>query len=290
MDKYTGASHDVPTMNDSDRLLAGELDLHEYFQVPLNVLVADLRRQYRRLALVAHPDKPGGSHERFNLVARVYEILSNETLKSQYMRLFNLKLAKDAQAAKVDDETKLFQEQLRKAEARDSPQQEYSYADIEALRAEGMQMRQEYENAIRYTLLQKPLPPYISYLDLPNPPMRIGFGGSDPCTVTIVWKHRAELDGLFDENVLRQIMQVFGELYLVRIATGSSSSRRYDSGILQYVHAESAQKALDHNYKHSAKLWDGSSVRKLASLLRECKPCSNNEVDTVVDSIFLNCA
>ena len=37
----------------------------------------EVRRAYKKAALQAHPDKPGGSTERFKQVARAYENLMN---------------------------------------------------------------------------------------------------------------------------------------------------------------------------------------------------------------------
>ena len=67
-------------------------DVHEHRQlpyydvlgVPIDASKADIVRAYRKLSLRIHPDKPGGSNERFQELSKAYTCLSNEDNRRRY--------------------------------------------------------------------------------------------------------------------------------------------------------------------------------------------------------------
>lgn len=67
-------------------------DVHEHRQlpyydvlgVPIDASKADIVRAYRKLSLRFHPDKPGGSNERFQELSKAYTCLSNEDNRRRY--------------------------------------------------------------------------------------------------------------------------------------------------------------------------------------------------------------
>ena len=63
-------------------------DLYESLGVPRDVVVGDLKRAYRRLAMEYHPDKNPGPEaaERFKEITRAYEILNDPQKRAAYDR------------------------------------------------------------------------------------------------------------------------------------------------------------------------------------------------------------
>lgn len=61
-------------------------DLYAVLGAERGATEEDLKKAYRRAALLAHPDKPTGSKEKFQAVAEAYTILSNPTARAEYDR------------------------------------------------------------------------------------------------------------------------------------------------------------------------------------------------------------
>jgi curved DNA-binding protein CbpA len=59
------------------------LDLYERLGVPRNASTEVIKRAYRRLSSLHHPDK-GGTVEQFQLINEAYEILTNDARREQY--------------------------------------------------------------------------------------------------------------------------------------------------------------------------------------------------------------
>jgi DnaJ-class molecular chaperone len=57
---------------------------YETLGVPKDVSTKELKRKYRELSLQYHPDKPGGSTEKFQQINEAYETLSDPARKDQY--------------------------------------------------------------------------------------------------------------------------------------------------------------------------------------------------------------
>ena len=61
-----------------------QLPYYHVLGVPLDATQADVVRAYRKLSLRLHPDKPGGSNERFQELSQAYKCLSNEDSRRRY--------------------------------------------------------------------------------------------------------------------------------------------------------------------------------------------------------------
>jgi DnaJ-class molecular chaperone len=61
-------------------------DLYSRLGVERGVSTEDLKKAYKRAALVAHPDKPTGSKEKFQAVNEAYTVLSNPDARAEYDR------------------------------------------------------------------------------------------------------------------------------------------------------------------------------------------------------------
>lgn len=59
---------------------------YEELGIPPDSNDRDIKRAYRRAAQSSHPDRPGGSTEKFQKVQLAYEVLSDQTRRSRYDR------------------------------------------------------------------------------------------------------------------------------------------------------------------------------------------------------------
>ena len=69
-----------------NRVLEQGQDYYKILDVSTEVLEADLKKAYRKLALIIHPDKnkATGAGEAFKKVGKAYEILSDPEKKKKY--------------------------------------------------------------------------------------------------------------------------------------------------------------------------------------------------------------
>lgn len=58
--------------------------LYEVFGLPPKSSIEDVRKAYKRLVLIHHPDKPTGDRGKFEILTRAYNILSDEGTKLIY--------------------------------------------------------------------------------------------------------------------------------------------------------------------------------------------------------------
>ena len=60
-------------------------ELYDILELPVNCTTEDIKKMYKKKAVVLHPDK-GGSNEKIQKLNEAYEILSNPEKRSQYNR------------------------------------------------------------------------------------------------------------------------------------------------------------------------------------------------------------
>lgn len=58
--------------------------LYEILGVPVDATDAQIKRAFRKLVKKTHPDKPGGSAEKFTPIAHAYEVLSDPMRRERY--------------------------------------------------------------------------------------------------------------------------------------------------------------------------------------------------------------
>jgi len=68
-----------------------ETDYYKILEIPRTASIEEIRKSYRRLAVIYHPDKnPEGQREaaaeKFKLIAAAYEVLSDEKKRAEYDR------------------------------------------------------------------------------------------------------------------------------------------------------------------------------------------------------------
>lgn len=270
-------------MSSIDEIIDGAVDIYEFLEVKPSADKAQIRRQYRKKALVYHPDKNGGedAEHKFQVLATAYEILTNDDLRKKYDDI-----RQEATKRTVKQELRQrFREELQRAEMgvhratvpladldREFRAQVRREQRVGKLAEEGLRLRRQREVRLRQTTTSGPGKSYVSYRDIDIGPrayvVRRAMSTEGKHQVFVQWKHKAELKDLVDLEVIGQIMGFFGPVKSVRIL--DSVGQRYDGAVVEYATSEGSNAAINYDYK-SARLWDGSLVRKLASLLRKCE-------------------
>lgn len=299
--------------NETEDIVNGDLDIYAFLEVNENAEVHEIRREYRRKALQYHPDKnpTPEAAKTFHLLSTIYEILTNESLREKYTQIRHAKRQNFGKRETLKEQTKKFKEDLERAE------QEYNfntkvffdrttktYIDkssldkkIELLNEEGLKKRREQEKKIRnHSPYTHESDIYQSFRQLERPQEKVHFPKSigsnfDKFETMVKWKHKDELRNLFTDDILSELMSIFGPVLSARIIPMDSRDR-YDSGIVVFGDSKSAIRATQHDYRKSASLWDGTKLRKLASLLRECRPVSKipetSQHTFKIDEVYMN--
>ena len=60
------------------------MDFYKILGVPKNATPEEIKKQYRKLSLQYHPDRPNGNAEKFKEVNEAYEILSDDSKRKQH--------------------------------------------------------------------------------------------------------------------------------------------------------------------------------------------------------------
>lgn len=248
-----------------DDIISGNIDIYAELQLDKNASAAEISRAYRKNALLFHPDKNKAplATQKFHLLTIINDILSDPDLKARYDALRNqskdvLELSRSVQAQE-------FRAKLQKAEAALQRQKyqsstQKSQINVQKLEMEGLRLRYEYQR--RHTESSD----YVSFRDIPQNGPDLLSTLSSPCKVQVRWKQKTDARAQIDSEILQEIMSIFGPVQEVSVG---GFDGKYATGSVVFQQAEDARKAASYNYS-SASLWDGTRVRKTASLLRGC--------------------
>ena len=59
------------------------MDYYAVLGLPKNASQEQIKKQYRKLSLECHPDRPGGNANKFKELNEAYETLSDESKRTQ---------------------------------------------------------------------------------------------------------------------------------------------------------------------------------------------------------------
>jgi DnaJ family protein A protein 2 len=61
-----------------------ETEFYDRLEIDTNATEKEIKKAYRKLAIIHHPDKPTGNEEKFKQITEAYEVLSNNEKRQQY--------------------------------------------------------------------------------------------------------------------------------------------------------------------------------------------------------------
>lgn len=267
-----------------DDIVSGDIDIYAELQVDPNASSLEISRAYRKKALQYHPDKNPSpeAKTKFQLLTIINDILSDPELRTRYDSLRSE--PKNTGHASRNERAQEFKVKLQKAETalkrKETQQPKVNAALLAKLEMEGLKLRQEFE------LDRTAEKEYVSFRDLeqggPNCKILPTITSLQPSNKVVVkWKRKEGKDATIDDAILAEIMSIFGTV--VNTQTGAFDGR-YLTGTVTFEKPEYAFKAANYNYRGSAALWDGTRVRRVASLLRECTVVAN--LDSKIQEVF----
>lgn len=244
-----------------DHILDGDIDIYQELGVQTNAPIEEITRKYRRMALRYHPDKnqEPEAEEKFHFFSVIHSILMDPVLRQQYDRI---RVSRNKKSADVQQQLHRFRQELQRQEdeARRTNTRNTIHTlvavNLGQLQAAGLNLRRAHQRRLCNSSK------YVSYRDLPRTTTNEFL---QPLRVHVRWKRRDEELAQIDADVLSRLMSQFGH---VEGSWLRSSDGNYGSGIVEYRDLRDAVAATQHNYKKSARLWDGTPDRKVASLLR----------------------
>ncbi|RLV92239.1 Pre-mRNA-splicing factor cwf23 [Spathaspora sp. JA1] len=253
-----------------NQIIKDNVDIYDYLEIPHTATPSEIRTAYRQHALIYHPDKQNGDDTKFTILLRCYEILSDETLRKKYDQLRSVKLQREIDWDKLTELTKQFQDELRASEEKAHANKKRKWKhSLEQLKEDGLKRRRileqrlyEEKNDINTTKKTSSISDDVPLEDL----IQSNFDSSNN-TVRLKYSYRQSLRDLIDSQVIEEIMSIFGTIESVVV---QDHDDRYGYALVRYKYDEEALDACNHNYNESASKWDGTKVRKLASLLRGC--------------------
>ncbi|KAH3677244.1 hypothetical protein WICMUC_001825 [Wickerhamomyces mucosus] len=251
---------------DLNELKDSKVDIYDLLELPINATENEIKKSYRRKALIYHPDKNPSLEavEKFHLIKLSLNVLLKTEYRSKYDRWLRSIEAQKIKSRELDDNRRRMKEELEFAEAnkswnkRKATESSNSYAlEIERLREEGLQKRRKMENILNTSTVKQ----NISGIK-ENTNDRI---------VVVKWKVKDGISELLNEDVIEAIMSVFGAIESVKIQS-NSTTERYHSGIVIYKDQKSALDAVSYDLDYErSKRWENTSYKRLSGLLREIK-------------------
>lgn len=273
------------SMKDLEFLKANNVNVYELLEMPSDAQDGTIRKAYRKQALTYHPDKNPSpkAADKFHSISLSLKILTDKLLRNEYDNWLSSKQLEMRRSEKLDARRRKMKDDLEKAETEATFQndlsggQSFSWkirsaaesknrygVELERLRQEGAEKRRDFEKQY----LSKFEREELSSKSNKSP-------SSEDCThfdstIKIRWKIKEGISNLFTSDVLSGIMTVFGEVESAEVLPRPSGAR-YDTGTVKFKSRGSAVEAVSHNYTQKSPIWEGTSYRKLSSLLREAK-------------------
>lgn len=238
--------------------LENEPSHYETLALPFEATSMEIKKAYRKMALLHHPDKLRDRSEAsvkraeqmFHAINKAYEVLSDVELKVKYDKDLAAVFAKAKARAKEDEGMKNMRKELEKREA--AHMQTYRQHTTKAQVAEATRQTEEEIQRMIDAGLFAPTRrgPGVATTERSNQNVASSSGPSSSSasassapvvsvtSILIKWKSRSK--NVVNEQLLRGIFSVYGDLERVKLLSNGKS------GILTFHSEEAAVEAAMH--------------------------------------------
>ncbi|ODV94115.1 hypothetical protein PACTADRAFT_23035, partial [Pachysolen tannophilus NRRL Y-2460] len=281
-----------------DSIIEDKVNLYELLELDglnyRNITEKEVRRQFRKKALIYHPDKDPSieARKKFELISIALNILVDPNLKSKYDNFLEKEKQQAGKDEKLSKELYDLKIELQKNEQffkKNLFEKTQRLQKIERLKEDGLNKRKLKEKDLLFirTNNDDNIDKGIENNDLPLRPNKnfqqvntttTSTRGTIPL-IKLKWKRKPDLVDHINEETIIAIMSIFGKIDSVNLLTFNNKSEniRYDYCLIQYHDLSSVHAALNHDYSKTSNIWDNSGLRKLSSLLRNCEIYNDND-------------
>lgn len=256
------------------------------------LIFIQIRKAYRKKALVCHPDKNPDNPkaaELFHELASALEVLTDESARAAYDRVLNAKQAAALRHSELDSKRRKLIEDLERREKEASTKQasrRHGYSadktpeeqlkdEMDRLRNEGSRLLEEEQELMRKQLAEERLKMQESSRKWDSSQHRI----------KIKWKAEKgdETNGGYNETVLRNYLKKYGDIVALIV-----SGKKRGSAVVEFKTQEAAEMAVDYekgDMKNPITLeWIGNAPNNAN---RNANGSSTTITDTDFESIVL---
>ncbi|XP_045499888.1 dnaJ homolog subfamily C member 17 [Colias croceus] len=217
-----------------------ELDLYTILDVKLTASESEIKKAYRKKALLCHPDKNPDNPkaaETFHELSRALEILTDKAARDAYDKVIRAKEAAKLRHRELDSKRQKLKEDLerREREANISStkvltDEQKLAAEIARLQKEGSKLLQEEQQRVKEEIQRT-----LGRLSQP-------VWDSNLNRIKIKWnvdKNDAN-NGGYDENNLRRFLKKYGEIVALIV-----SPKKKGSALVEFATKEASEMAVE---------------------------------------------
>ncbi|XP_022114631.1 dnaJ homolog subfamily C member 17 [Pieris rapae] len=217
-----------------------DLDLYSILDVKITATEAEIKKAYRKKALVCHPDKNPDdpkAAETFHELSRALEILIDKSARDAYDKVLRAKEAAKLRHQELDSKRQKLKEDLerREREAHSSnnvnlTDEQKLAAEIERLQREGSKLLLEEQRRVKEEIQQT-----LGRLNEPG-------WDSSLNRIKIKWNvdKNDSNNGGYNESNLRRFLKKYGEIVALII-----SPKKRGSALIEFATKEASEMAVE---------------------------------------------
>ena len=250
---------------DYEWLILRQKTAYEILEIGQNATQSDIRRAYRKKALVVHPDKnnTANAEETFREVIVSYNVLSDLGQKGEYDKYLLDQANFLNSEEKVNKINKSFKASKFRIDLRNKEKQHKSQVELETLKKRKIEELSEWYD----DYVKKQSRDFSNLQKFPDGQhSKFTKDSVFPILTSVKWKNRKGVE--FDEVLIMKLMGVFGTVLRVSV-TENNKDNNYHYARVAFKSPAAAALAATHDFSVTADYWDTLKLRKISSLLRK---------------------
>lgn len=278
-----------------NQLLESKINIYELIELdPMETCERVIKSQYRKKALIYHPDKKTGDKKKFNLLFQAYKVLLSLNLRQKYDKIISFRKKKNLNQKKYNILINDFRDDLKKSESVIQKKQNVFAVDllnqveIEKLKIQGLRKREECEKEY-YEKINKKTNTYLnsyektfaykSCFDL-NLKENFFYLCKLPFKNEIIlyWKSHPNNVNFMCNSYLKKTMEVFGTINSVEIKKTDEGNSNCEYAIIKYKESENAFKAYDFVNGYQMGLKDSKLNCEFFDLVVDCRIFNSDKI------------